>query len=325
MLFRTAVGIFTANGLAGAVHLSSTGVDALVVGAHLIGIALVVGRTLNGPTTESFIIGVAKVGGQTLADGLMGKHLADRISSTDDSLAGVLAVVETSEIGSTRETISALVVIIAAIFNTRHTKSLETSVVGRAVSVKGARRQALSVFTLFIDIAVSRTGAGAATVVVHEAKLRGGAALIGVTREAFSTASNRVTEKALFALARVAVSLRHAEGIVSAGSGRQADVNALVVIADVRLLGAVVAGSALHLLAPNQSVTVEVLWTAALGSMVAGDAGGVHAANGGVVAAVSALWCASNLNTGRGVRTFSVSVVADVRLVAAWLFVRIAH
>lgn len=325
VLFRTAVGVFTANGLAGAVHLSSTGIDALVVGAHLIGIALIVGCTLDRSTSEAFIIGIAKVAGKTLTNGLMSEHLANGISPANDSLTGVLAVVETSEISSTCETISALVVIVASIFNTGYTKSLETGVVGRAVGVEGAGRQTLSVFTLFIDITVSGTSASAATVVIHEAKFRRRTAFIVFTWEAFSTTCNWVTKEAFFALARVTVSLRYAESVVTTCSGRQADVNALVVIANVSFLDAVVAGSALHLLASHEGVTVKVLWTATLRSMVGGDTGGVHSANGRIVAAVSTLRSACYLNTSRGVWTFSVTVVADVRFVAAWLFISIAH
>lgn len=312
VLFRAAVGVLTANRLAVAVLLRSTGVDALVVGAHLIGVALVVCRTLNRATAESFIIGIAKVPWQTLANRLMAEHFTDGVAATDDIFASILAVVETSVIRPTGEVVSAFIVVVATVLNSRHTAPLEAGVVGGAVAVNRARRKTLSVFALFICVAVSGAGTGAATVVVHEAELRRGTALIGVTRQPLSTAGNRVAEEALSALARVAVSLGHAEGVVAAGGGRQADIDALVVVADVRLLSAVVAGGALHLLAAHQRIAVEVLWTAALRSVQCGDAGGVHAADGRVVAAVATLWSARHLNAGRGVGTVAIAAVADV-------------
>ena len=93
--------------------------------------------------------------------------------------------------------------------------------------------------------------------------------------------------------------LRHAVGVVAAGGGSKAHVDTFVVVAHVGVLGTVLARSALNLFAPHQRVSKKVFWARTFGFVKRGDAGGIHATNGWIVATVSALGHASHQNASR--------------------------
>lgn len=113
MLFHRAVSISAAEILA----TLFAWVDTLEVGANLFFRALEVVVAFDGTTSEAFIVGIAKVSGQALANGTVAVDFANGISPTNDTLARILAVVEAAFIGPAGIQRIALVVVVASILN----------------------------------------------------------------------------------------------------------------------------------------------------------------------------------------------------------------
>lgn len=79
--------------------------------------AVLIGVTLDGTTSEAFIVGISKVSRQTFTDRHMTVHFADRVPSTDDVLAWTLAIIEATFISSASKQTVALIVVVASVLN----------------------------------------------------------------------------------------------------------------------------------------------------------------------------------------------------------------
>ena len=118
--------------------------------------------------------------------------------------------------------------------------------------------------------------------------------------------------------------LWHTIAIITTSSWSKAYVDTFVVVADVSVFVAVLARCTFHFFTANQWIAEIILWTGALGLVFGCDAGGVHATDRGIIATVTAFWNTGHLNAGGRVGTIGVAVVADIRFMATWVFVRVA-
>lgn len=253
-------------------------------------------------------------------------HFARGVPSTDHSLASILAIVEATRVRSASQVAATLVIVVASILNLGCTHPVVGArVVAGAVKVGLTCLQALAMLASFILIAVALRDARTPTIVVHEAELGEGTILVRIARDALPAASNGIAKVPLLTFARVAVNLRHAIGILATGRRCQAHIDALVLVAHLILLSTVQAGGALHLLTSDIGITDEVLGTGALGLVLDRYARGIHAAHSRIIAPVATLGHARHLNARGRVGTVHITIVANVRLVTAWMAVSIAH
>lgn len=160
---------------------------------------------------------------------------------------------------------------------------------------------------------------------VHEAKLRRWTIFVRIAGQSLSAASNRIAKVSFLALACVAVQLRNAKGVIAARRRGEANADALVVEANVVFLGTILARGALHPLTAHQGIANEIVGARTFRLMLHGDTGGVHSADGRVVAAIATFGHAGHQHTRRRLWTILIAIVAHVRFVTAWMFIGVAH
>ena len=164
---------------------------------------------------------------------------AGGVTPAQNAFADVDTVVESPLISPTAQVIVALEIRLTLALDPGDTLPADALVVFGAVSVGLADLNTFAILAALVLVAISMRTARDPTEVVDITKFRRWTVVVGITRQAFTTAGNWIPEVALSALAGIGMNLRNADRVIAASGRRLANINAFVLKANVAFLLAV--------------------------------------------------------------------------------------